>query len=79
MAERIQTGAAINTERKVTHNELTINGKKPNFPCMGFHSDSEINLKKDCSCRIGSDFTYRQTASNKGISKRITNEMSIQK
>ena len=77
MAVKMQTGTAITTETTVTHKELNIKGKKPNFPCMGFQSLPEIISEKDDSCRMGEDLRKRPIARSTGISSMMMREMII--
>jgi len=43
----------------VTHNELRINGQKPNFPSEGAQSEEEIKLKKLLSFKSPVDFSIK--------------------
>ena len=55
MAVSNEMGNAIRMAKKVTHNEPTINGRKPNSPFIGFHSLEVIRLTKERPSSTGAD------------------------
>ena len=60
-------GAAINTERNVTHNELRIKGRNPNLPDSGFHSLENKSSTMDCSLNNKNDLMVNPMNKMKGI------------
>ena len=69
MAVSKQIGAAIMTEINVTHKELIIKGKNPNFPESGFHSLENRSFNIEFSSNNKEDLNNNPISNIKGIAK----------
>ena len=78
MAESRQIGPAINKARIVTHNELIINDRKPNFPASGFHSleNNKLNIETFSSSKV--DFKNKPIPRTKGKIMTKIRQINIQ-